>query len=264
MIFSAISLAVIAAATAPVFDEAPAPESMAPGAVTLAPTSAQDDPVVEEKPGWEGSFTVGVSITDGNTDIQKASAAMDAVKELEKDRYTVGLSWNFSEENGVVNQRKTYGKAQYDRFLTEKSYWLVQASAEADKTAGVDLRTTVGVGLGYQVKDTEKFKLSGEAGLSSFSESFTNGMDSDYIAARLAYNWAYLMSDKWSFEQTGVIFPSLEDSDDIYSKIDTRAKASLTDNMFAQLQWVWDWDNTPAAGAERSDHLYLLTVGWSF
>jgi hypothetical protein len=34
--------------------------------------------------------------------------------------------------------------------------------------------------------------------------------------------------------------------------------------MFAQVQWVMDWDNTPASGAERVDSLFLLTVGWKF
>jgi hypothetical protein len=39
---------------------------------------------------------------------------------------------------------------------------------------------------------------------------------------------------------------------------------NLTEKMFAQLGWLFTWDNTPAAGAERTDNLVLLTIGWSF
>lgn len=252
MFLTASALAVLAA-------NAPQPE---PAPISLF----QDETTAAEEAKWEGAFTAGLSLTDGNTDIQKASAAVDATKADGLDRYTLGFSWNFSEENGNVTQRKTYGKAQFDRFFDEskKTYWLVQASGEADDAAGVDLRTTAGAGVGYQFADEAKWKAAGEAGLSYFNEDLTGGMTNDYIAARLAYNWAYLLSDRWAFEQVGEIFPSLEESDDIYTKIDTRAKATLTENMFAQAQWVWDWDNTPAAGNERSDHLFLLTVGWSF
>ncbi len=254
---TAASFALLAAAAQPTAGEVPVYTDPAP-ALTLA----QDDPATDPK--WEGSVAVGISVTDGNTDITKASATADATKKLDKERYTLGLSWNFSEESNTITQRKTYGKAQYDRFVSDKMYWLAQASAEADATAGVDLRATLGAGVGYQFSDTEKWKLNGEAGLAYFSESFKNGDDNDYVSARLAYNWAYILSSKWAFEQFGTIFPSLENADDIYTKIDTRAKVTLTDNMFAQAQWVWDWDNTPAVGADRSDHLLLITLGWSF
>jgi putative salt-induced outer membrane protein YdiY len=260
MTFPAISLALAAAAAAPTVSTPAEPvlQPLAPPAV-----SAQDDAAAKD-PAWQGAFTVGVSLTDGNTDITKASATADAVKELDGSRYTLGFSWNFSEEDGIISQRKTFGRAQYDRFLSDKMYWLAQTSAEADSQAGVDLRTTIGGGIGYQLKDTDTFKLGGEAGLSWFNEELDPNVKNDYIAARLAYNWTYKLSDKWVFEQNGDIFPSLEDAADIYSKIDTRVKATLTESMFAQLQWVWDWDNTPATGRKRSDNLYLLTIGWKF
>ena len=255
MSLPALGLALAAAVSTPIV---PTPTVSAP----------QDEPPAEEaeagKPKWEGAVTVGINATDGNSDIQKASVTADAVKKLEKERYTLGFSWNFSEEEGVVSQRKTFGKAQYDRFVNDKLYWLAQASAESDFKAGVELRTTIGAGVGYQFKDTEKLKLSGEAGLTWFNEELKPNVENDYVAARLAYNWAYLPSESWSIEQSGQVFPSVEDSDDVYSKVDTRAKVTLTESMFAQVQWVWDWDNTPAPGNEKSDHLYLLTIGWKF
>lgn len=248
--------------TLPLVD-APAP----PAPATLPTSSLLQDEAAEAAadPAWKGAVTVGASVSDGNTKIKRASATADAVKDMEDHRYTLGFQWNFAQETGVITQRRTLARAQYDKFISEKMYWLANVSFEADSQADLDLRTIAGFGLGYQFKDTEKFKLAGEAGLSYFDEDYgDDDADGDYIAARLAYKWDYLHSDRWAFSQNAEIYPSLEESDDVYAKVDTRAKATLTDNMFAQLQWLFDWDNTPASGKKRVDNLYLLTVGWKF
>jgi uncharacterized protein DUF481 len=56
----------------------------------------------------------------------------------------------------------------------------------------------------------------------------------------------------------------LKDKEDVNARVDTHLKLMLTKSMFAQFQWLFTWDNTPATGAERADDLYLVTLGWSF
>ncbi len=240
------------------------PTDWTPRLSSLNPLVAPKADDAADPPEWGGAVTVGISATDGNTDIKKASATADAKKETEGSRYTLGMSWNFSQEAGLITQRKTFGKAQFDRFFTEKTYWLAQSSAEADRQAGVDLRTTLGLGAGRQLVDSEHWIAAAELGLTWFKQDEVGPLASDYVAARLAYNWGYTPSERWGLSQTAEILPSVEETADVTSKVDTRLKATLGSSMFAQLQWVMDWDNTPAAGAERVDSLYLLTVGWKF
>jgi putative salt-induced outer membrane protein YdiY len=243
-----------------------APETHIPNPI---PTLAQDAAAVEE-PAWNGSVNVGASVTNGNTKITRANVAVDAQKEIEGDyRQTFGLWWNYGEETGNITERRAGGKYQYDKFIDDDSYYLGQASAETDDNAGVDLRTTLGVGYGQKLVQKENLTVDGEIGVSYFNESFAEkdaaGEDAfDYIAARLAANTEYAYSEKISFSNGVQIFPSLEDTDDVYAKLDTRAKATLTENMFGQLQWIWEWDNTPAPGLKRSDNQVLLTIGWNF
>ena len=235
----------------------------APLTTTVQDAEAAEAGSSESK--WTGSFTAGMSLTDGNTDIQRASATADAVRELEGARYTLGFQWNYAEEDNELTQRRTYGKAQYDQFISDSSYWLINASLEGDSQADLDLRAILGAGIGRDLKSTDKFTLSGEAGLSYFDEDYViDADDGQYLAARVAYKWDYAHSDRWSFSQTAEIYPSLEESDDVYAKVDTRAKATLSENMFAQFQWLYDWNNTPAEGKKRVDNLYLITIGWTF
>ena len=260
MFAAAIAVSVLAA-------EVPAPSGTTiPAALPVASAASSQDEAeaaADEAPAWTGSVTVGATFADGNTDRTSASATADAVKELEEETYTLGFQWNYTDEDGEITQRRTLARAQYDREISEKAYWLLNASVEADDQADLDLRVILGGGVGYKFKDTDTFKLSGEAGLSYFDEDYDDA-DDEYVAARLAAKWDWTTSERWSFAQTVEVYPSLEDADDVYSKVDTRAKATLTDDMFAQLQWLFDWDNTPSEGNDRVDHLFLLTVGWKF
>ena len=262
MLFLPLVLGALAA-----LDAAPKPTlqpTVLPVPVLLTSVSLVDD-TEEQSAGWTGAVTVGASVSSGNTDRTTASATIDAVREFEdKDRITLGFNWNYAEENDIRTQRRTGARAQYDSFLTDKTYWLTQLSAESDEQAGIDLRWTVGAGLGRQVLDSHEWKWSVESGLTYFNEALDNNVDDSYLAARFASRTDWTYSEKTSFGNVLEIFPSLENGDDVYGRSDTRATVNLTESMLGQVQWIWDWDNTPATGRKRSDHLLLLTVGWAF
>jgi putative salt-induced outer membrane protein YdiY len=234
------------------------------------PVPAAQEEEIADLNQWKGSVNAGVTITDGNTDLTTLSAGGDAKLRREKDRISLGAFWNFQQTKNEVSganeisQRTSGADAQYDYFMNERTYLFAQASAENNKQADLDLRATVGGGAGHQFLEREDLKLSAEAGPAFVSENFGSSPDSEYLAARGAYDVDWQVNKDWQILHSGVVFPSLEDSDDVYVKLDTRARLTLSESMFAQLQWVFDYDNTPAQGADRQDNRYLLSVGWSF
>ena len=244
---------------------APALASEAPTTLVQNAAAPAAPAPVKVEPKWTGSVALGATYADGNTKRKSVSTTADAERRTEKDRITLGFFWNYAEEEGVITSRKTQGRAKYDYFFSKKMFGLAQASAENDYQASLDMRTTIGVGLGYQFEDTPTWKLSGEAGLSYVDNDYVGTTDdSSYLAARGAYTWNWTPNDKYELGQTGEIFPSLESSSDISARLDTKGRMNLTDKMFAQLQWLYQWDNTPAAGKVRSDNLVVFGLGWSF
>ncbi len=251
--------------SAPALVEGPAPSVGAPEApVSLLLQEAEE----AEAPKWTGTVNFGLTFTDGNTETMNAAAGFDAERRAEKDRWTVKAFWNYSEQEinkkSEITQRNMGGSGKYDYFATEKLYYLGHAGAEHDSFANLDIRYYGGGGIGYQFREDEKVKFSAEGGLDYFAERFEIGKDEEYIAVRAAYAYQNNLTETVVFEQTAEMFPSVEDIEDFYSKLDTRCRASLTDSMFAQLQWVMDYDNTPARYAYRMDHRVILSVGWSF
>lgn len=227
----------------------------------------------EQEQGWSGSVTAGATLATGNTETKAAALSAEGIWHGDPNRFTVGANWNYQSDNttGVI-QRRVYGIAQFDHFYNEKTYSYANATGEHDYAAALDLRTTYGVGIGRQIREDEMWNIRGEAGLSYIDEDYGTtvddptgrGADADYVAARLAYDIDYLAGENWEFFHGGQIFPSLEDSDDVFARWDTRVKTNLTETMFAQLQWIWNYDNTPSPGKGRNDSIFALTIGWSF
>jgi putative salt-induced outer membrane protein YdiY len=249
----------------PLITANPATPDVAPAAPA---TIAQEAPDAPAEPKWTGSVSAGLSATDGNTEVTNASADFNAERKGEKDRWTVKGFWNYAEQQNAagdneVTQRRLGASVKYDYFMSKRTYLFANLGAEYDLKAGIDLRTYVGGGAGYQFYDTETFKLSGEAGVNLFNEDFRAGGSDDYFAARIAETLGWQIRKDVKFDHSIEAFPSLEDADDFFGRMDNKVRLNLTEKMFAQAQWVMNYDNTPAA-SERVDNLYALTLGWSF
>ncbi len=245
---------------------APAPEPAATSATAL-PVPVPDEELIDK--GWTGALGAGLMTSTGNTERTSANANADAVLRRKDDRFTLGAFWNYaSEENDAgessITERRWGGRFKYDYFLTERSYALFNASGETDDRALLQLRATAGVGYGYQWYETETKTLSTELGVNWFHQDFEGESPNEYAAGRFAYDAMYKPGEPWTLLQTGELFHSLENSDDVTSKLDTRGRYNFSNSLFAQAQWVWDWNNQPADDKERSDHRFLLSVGYSF
>jgi putative salt-induced outer membrane protein YdiY len=220
---------------------------------------------------WSGAFKLGAAWSSGNTDRRSAAALFDAELRRPDDRLTADASWDYAEDKPQgsgdwnLTQRRAGAGLKYDRFITEKLYWLVSTRALGDTLADIELRYTIGVGLGNQFIDDDTTSLHGEAGVVYFNESYRSATPStDYVAARLAYKLRHEFTEKTRLIHGVEAFPSLESADDVYFQMNTEAQTNLTESMIGSLVWIWDYDNTPAPGRERSDHRVLLTVGWTF
>lgn len=240
---------------------------------------AQINPPEKPPEKWTGSLTFGANLSAGNTERRSLGAALDAVLRREKDRWSADAAWDYAEDKqhddpntpGVdefgwhLTQRRLGGGLKYDRFLTKEVYGLVATRASTDTLADIQLRWSIGPGLGYQVLETEVDNLLVEAGVTWFSEDYrSNTPTVDYLAARIAYKYRHEFNKTLRLTNAVEAFPSLERAADVYLEMNTKLETNLSKSLIAQLGWIWDYDNTPAPGRERSDHRILFSVGWTF
>lgn len=248
----------------------------APGPATapspLAACVAEDAAVpaapVETK--WSGSISAGAIYQDGNTDARSVNANFNAERRAEQDRWTAKGFWDYGQQKDpasgefVLSSRKAGASLKYDYFLSKALYVNAVAGADTDTLADLRLRSYVGAGAGYQWREDDTLKWGSEAGVTWMNEDRWAGANEQFPTARVANIVEWKLDEKTSFGNTLEVFPSLERGEDVFGRSDTRLKTSLTKAMFAQLQWIFDYDNTPAAGKGRQDNKVVLGLGWSF
>ena len=213
---------------------------------------------------WKGDINFGLLLTEGNSESFTMNFNANAVRETEKHRWTLGAFYNYGEQTNDVGVKVNNiadggASAKYDYKASEKYYYYGNAFVKSDDIADLDIRYIVGGGAGYQFKQTETVSWAGEGGLSYVAEEYDGTTppeddSNETIALRLASNLGYKMSDTARFEQNAEAYPSLEDSDDYYARFDNRLVMTLTDTWKATLQYVLDYDNLPAPGAQKADH----------
>jgi len=248
-------------------------DDAAPASSPPATDVAQDDAAAADDAGpkWKGGLHFGVNYTEGNSDTLNVNLLGDLGLETDKGRTASSVFWNFGEadnESNTVRQRTVdnYGGfAQYDYFLSGPMFALANGSFRVDDIAMLDLRYILGLGLGYQLHSSDEFKWGLEGGFSYVDERFaTAGSDTDFAAIRIGSKLDWLATKTTRFEQIGEVLPSIEDSEDFVMSWDNRLKVDMTDSWVLQLQYVYVYDNTPAAGQKRADQKLIFSLGWTF
>ena len=237
----------------------------------LAAVTAIDPPVKKEIQ-LVGTLNFGATITDGNTQTKAASFTGDAVAQSERQRLTLRAAWNYAEDEDGLTVRNTKGTAKYDFFVTRRFFLYASALFEEDEFQDLKLRSALSGGPGYQFIRRGEFEewwsagidLYAEAGLGYFNEDYEEGEDDAYLTARWAVKLDWPLNDRVTFFHHHEGYPSLEDLSDLYITTEQGVRFSVFGNFIGTLQVNWKWDNTPSPGFERSDVLYLATLGYRF
>jgi putative salt-induced outer membrane protein YdiY len=266
MIFTGLSIALIALSHH--FPEVVGPMPLfVPdllGAVAAQDTAAE----VKKEPHWNGTVSAGATLTRGNTDTLSAAFLAEAKREAAHDRYTLKSFWNYSEQTVAgstsITQRNAGLNGQYDYFPGGKWYLLGKAGAETNDRANLHLRYYGGAGAGYQFVKNEKHALAGDGAIVYFKEEFSDDTEDDKVALNLGYDYDWKISPSAAFGHYVDAFPAIDDFSDVFVKVDNRLTMNLTKSMISTLQYVLDFDHTPATGTKQTDHRVIFTLGWSF
>src|SRR5262245_58828324 len=183
---------------------------------------------------WTGSITGNALITRGNSHTENIGVTLNAVRRGEHDRLTLGGGYYYGrerdkdtdEENTTIDNWFVLGK--YDYFLTKKFYLYGALRTERDTIADLELRLTVGPGVGYQWYETPTFNLSTEAGVAWVYEDYRGQKSQDHWAGRLAYHVDWMPHKALKLFHNLEWLPSFEGPVDDYNlNLDAGLRATI-------------------------------------
>lgn len=241
------------------------PPAGAPSTVPLASVSKINLPVK-----WTGSITIGGLIARGNTNTDSFNAAAHAERRTEQDRIILDGGYLFGREHikGIPGKHETandlFGTGEYDYFFTKKFYGYGNVRAEHDTIAGLALRLSPGVGVGYQWFETPALNFNTEGGAGLLYRKYSHDGDMTSATARLAYHLKVKFNDRVTGFHNFEYLPGLDQIGDYFFDTDAGIRASISERMFTEFKLDYRYDSRPAPGRGSSDIRYILGVGWNF
>jgi putative salt-induced outer membrane protein YdiY len=213
---------------------------------------------------WSGSVVVAGNLQTGNTERNALRIGADAVRRSEKDRFSLRAQYDISEEHKTLASRSIYGSLKYDYFFSKAFYGYLSIEMLNDSFKDLNLRTIVGPGVGYQLLDGPRQSLGLEAGITYFSEDYRLATDKSWMAARLAANYFYKITDTVQFTNNLVLYPSLERLSDFNMRNEAAISTSLGSGWSMKLANILEFDNTPSPGKKKTDSNFLLGLQYAF
>jgi putative salt-induced outer membrane protein YdiY len=229
--------------------------------VTAAGASAQE--AAAPAPPTSGTFSAGLSLTDGNSDTTLADAALKVEHKRDRHEWLFGASMAYGEKDGETSVDNSRGQASYRCLWSERSFGYGSTTALRDDIADVDYRVVVSAGAGYTFVRTPAWDLSGEFGPAEIIEK-VGGVRDEILALRAAERLEWVPAEGAKFWQTAEYLPKADDFEDYLLQAEIGAEAPLAGRLLLRLLVRDTYDSMPAPGKEKNDVSLIAGVAVGF
>jgi len=121
--------------------------------------------VPKERNYWSGKFTLGLNISQGNSDRQDLNLALNAKRRTADSRFLTDYLGFYSKSDQIKTDDNHRLRSTYDIFRTRRFFWRpLLGEVFRDPFQNISYQLTVGAGAGYQLIDTSKTEWSIAAG----------------------------------------------------------------------------------------------------
>jgi len=212
-----------------------------------------------------GSASAGWLNANGNTDVSSFHLDGQVVARRHMDRFTTGGAVNHAQDGGVDTANNATASFNYDRFFNDRLFANGNLILTTDSFRGLDLRTALGGGLGYEVWKTPAGTLSIEGGLGYVWEDLDDAPSSSYTAAREAVRLKVFVagSQVQLFHDHDGYF-GLTGDDNLFFRMQNGIRFTLVGHLVSTIQMDLDYDKSPAPGRKTTDRSTSLTFGYKF
>lgn len=222
---------------------------------------------LEDKTAYKLTGSVTLTVEDSSGNNVEQSLGVDVRTELRNDkhRHNLNVDIDTKEVNGVQTKEQHTYSYKYDRFVTDQWYWTGNSRYERDDFKELEVRSSAGAGLGYQVIDNEFASLAFEGGLSYILEEFTDGSDNDKGAIRLTtdFNWQ-LAGSGLSFFHRNLFWQTFQDGDDWEFESETGFLWPIYGSLSSEIKYELDYDNFPAEEDKKTDRVWTIGVRYDW
>ncbi len=216
---------------------------------------------------YKGDFDLGGNRTKGNTDTTAVNASTQNTIRTKRHRGLLSGKYAFASADGENTAKNARGMLGYDYFFTKKLFATAKEFLEYDKFQGLDIRSTTGLGLGYQFFDTPSHSLSVSIGPAFVYEKFKESGTTKTASGAWAVDWDYdLISDRIRVyhQQKGFRDFGGVGSTALRWTAEQGARIEVYGNLYLKVAFEYRFNSDPEPGKKKSDEAFIWALGYEF
>jgi len=233
--------------------------------LTRQDIAAFNPPVVDDSTKYSGKFDLGGAFNRGNSHDDQLHTNGEFVARNPDDRYTINWELNEATSAGMTTTSNRRLLGQYDVFLDRKNYLFVNAKAERDELADLNLRSGGGLGYGRQLIDTEVTKLSSEVSVNYIKEDYNISEDRSFPTLGFGFKYEQkFLNKKLVYFNNFNADTNLGDPNDVLLRNRMGIRVPIAAGLNLSTQFNIDYDNEPAIAKKKMDTALIFSVGYAF
>ncbi len=205
---------------------------------------------------------LGFVNTAGNSEVTTLNLGERLV--YTADAWVLGEFFNvvYGETDGVESTSLWRAGARVDRAVNPRLSVFALLGWERNKFAGISRRFEEALGVAFKALTGERSFLDFEVGLSLNQQRSTlvGTPDDNFVAARAAGFYRYMLSESAFISQLVEFLPNLEESDDYRINSETGLVAPLSKAISLKVGYVIRFDNLPEPGFKETDRLFTTGI----
>lgn len=213
----------------------------------------------------EGDVTAGIDYKKAS-DILLINVASNLKLREEAYELAFGFNWNETSRTDDNNSSRAELSADYTRILKNRWFWKGSVGLERNQELGIDLRTILAGSAGKYFVQTATMSFEVNVGLAASSENRTDGIRQESVEGlvRSSFNIFQLNIPTTRLSANVNMFPGITESGRLRVNTDITLRNELFRDVFWDLSFYSNYDNQPAAGAEKEDYGIVTSLGASF
>lgn len=212
-----------------------------------------------------GTVSIGGNNTSGNSNTKAFNSAARLTFYAYRQRLLVEGKYNYGQANDQVTARNSLASLKHNYFVSKQVFIETFGMLEKDALQALQLRSTIGSGLGYQFYETPTTTLSLSGGLAHVSENFTNSPNTQTPSARWSLRWEHsLWPDRVKVFHRQEGFWDINAGNAFRLNADQGLRITVYKNLFFNVEYDFRLNTQPAPGRKKTDEAMIFGVGYEF
>ena len=218
----------------------------------------------EEDFDWESHVDFSTVINSGNTTTTSGLLRADSTIRVPNHRHLIDFSASHESTDDVTTKEQSFVRYDYNWFFNEPWFLATQLSGERDPIIELDHRTIVSLGVGRDIWYTPRLILSVQLGVGAQTEEIGGFAEDSSVATwTLRYRQRFMNNDLELFHDH-TITDNLGGRTNTSYKTTTGVRYEITNLLYANLSFDYDYETDPAMNVEKEDSTLLVGIGAEF